>query len=81
MSDGLYKLIEEIKIGDFVIDAFNEIQEVLNIFKYNVDEELVELEFENDIKICCTKDHEFLTENRGWVKAIELSEDDDVAEI
>ncbi len=38
----------------------------------------IELTLENGKKIQCTADHEFLTTNRGWVKASELSEIDDI---
>lgn len=40
----------------------------------------VEVHFEND-KIIVTEDHEFYTTNRGWVKAIDLTEEDDIKEI
>ena len=48
---------------------------------YNIDEDIVELEFEDGRIIKCTKDHEILTNNRGWVKAIELTEEDSISEI
>ena len=36
------------------------------------------LEFEDGTSVTCTEDHEFYTTNRGWVKAKDLSEDDDI---
>ena len=42
---------------------------------------MVELEFENGKKISCTKDHEIYTENRDWVKADELTKEDNIQEI
>ena len=81
MSDGFYAPIEIIKIGELVIDAFGKEQKVLDRLEYDIDEEIIELEFENNIIIKCTKDHEFLTKNRGWVKAIDLDENDDICEI
>ena len=38
----------------------------------------IELVLENGEKILCTEDHLFLTRNRGWVKAIDLVETDDI---
>lgn len=81
MSDGSYCPIESISVGDMVFDAFGKIQEVENTIKYEIDEDILELEFENKIKIKCTKDHEFLTKNRGWVKAFDLNENDDVCDV
>lgn len=81
MSDGQYTPISLIEKGDKVIDAFGEEQIVYDTLEYDVDEELLELEFENGKIIRCTKDHKFLTHNRGWVEAQHLTEDDDVAEI
>jgi len=40
----------------------------------------VEVELENGDKIIVTEDHEFYTINRGWVKAIELNENDNIKE-
>lgn len=81
MSDGMFCPIESISKGDFIIDAFGVNRKVLNTFEYDVDEEILELEFENGVRIKCTKDHEFLTKNRGWVMAKDLDENDEVCEI
>ena len=40
--------------------------------------EKIELEFEDGTVIKCTTDHEFYTTNRGWVKAIDLDQTDDI---
>lgn len=40
--------------------------------------EKIELEFEDGHKVQCTKDHKFLTKNRGWVEAQDLTEEDDI---
>jgi hypothetical protein len=77
MSDGLQSPIEAVKIGDVVVDAYGNNQIVENTLTYDVDEELIELSFDDRRRITCTKDHEFLTK-RGWVKAIELDDDDEV---
>lgn len=81
MPDGIFSPIETIEIGDEVLDAYGDSRRVLNTMCYEIDEEIVELEFEDGIKITCTKDHEILTRNRGWVKAIDINEEDDVNDI
>ena len=81
MEDGLYAPIETIMKGDVVFDAYGNKQCVTDTMVYNVNEEIVELEFEDGRMIKCTKDHEILTTNRGWVKAIELTEEDNITEI
>ena len=40
--------------------------------------EKIELTLADGPTICCTSDHRFLTENRGWVKAKDLTEEDDI---
>ncbi len=81
LSNGLKVRIEDVKIGDKVGNYFSGEGEVSNTFNYDVDEEMVELEFENGKKISCTKDHEIYTSNRGWIKADELIENDNIQEL
>ena len=81
MSDGMYAPIETVHPGDEVIDAFGNNQHVINRFEYDIEEEVIELEFDNGKKITCTLDHEILTNNRGWVAAKDLTEYDDVVEV
>ena len=81
MQEGMFCPIESINIGNIVIDAFGEAKKVLDVLEYDIDEDIVELSFDNGKKITCTLDHEILTKNRGWVKANELNENDDVCEI
>jgi hypothetical protein len=78
MEDRTFKNIEDIKIGDKVLNYFFDSSNVENVFKYDVKEEIVELDFDNGQKIKCTKDHKFLTKNRGWVKADKLTEFDNI---
>ena len=40
--------------------------------------EKIELEFEDGTKIQCTSDHKFFTENRGWVEAKDLTDEDNI---
>lgn len=81
MSDGHYKAISLINIGDVIVDAFGNNEKVYDILEYNIDEEIIEMEFENGKVIRCTKDHKFLTKNREWVEAQFLNEDDDIIEV
>jgi len=80
MSSGLMKNICDIRIGDMVIDCEGRSQKVYDILVYEIEEEILELWF-GDIVIRCTKDHKFLTSNRGWVEAQYLTEKDDVLEV
>jgi len=81
MADGFFAPIETINMGDKVIDAFGKEQEVINTFEYDINEDIVELEFDNGKIVRCTTDHEILTINRGWVAAGELTDEDNISEI
>jgi len=81
MADGTYVSINSIKPGDRVIDAHGEAQDVLDVLVYDVDEELLELEFDDGVIVRCTKDHKFLTKNRGYVPAQDLTDNDDVVSV
>jgi hypothetical protein len=81
LSDGNYYPISHISIGDSVIDAFGQPQVVYDTLEYDVDEDIIELEFENGKIIRCTSDHKFLTSNRGWVEAGKLDDSDDIVEV
>jgi DNA polymerase-3 subunit alpha len=80
MSNSLMKSICDIKVGDEVIDCNGNTQEVYDTLTYYIDEEIMELWF-GDIAIRCTKDHKFMTNNRGWVEAQYLTEQDDILEV
>ena len=54
-----------------------ELKEVINYFD-NGEKNTMKLILENEREIICTPEHLFLTKNRGWVKAIDLEEDDDL---
>jgi intein/homing endonuclease len=45
---------------------------------HSLEKPKLELEFEDGSIIKCTTDHEFFTTNRGWVKAEDLEENDDI---
>jgi hypothetical protein len=81
MYDGSKKEIRNVKVGDIIIDHENNPQKVIDTLNYDIDEDILEIEFEDGRVVSCTSDHEFYTENRGWVKACCLNEDDDIREI
>lgn len=54
-----------------------ELKDVINFFD-NGEKNTIKLILENGREIICTPDHLFLTKNRGWVKAIDIEEDDDL---
>lgn len=81
MSDGLYNTLEGVKIGEKVLDAYGNEEFILDKFVYNINEDIIELEFEDGKIIRCTKDHKFLTTNRGFVEAQHLNDNDDIAEV
>lgn len=45
---------------------------------HSAEKQKIEIEFEDGSLVKCTEDHEFYTTNRGWVKAKDLTEDDDI---
>lgn len=71
--------ISKIDIGDRVISRSG-VGKVTNKFVYNINEEIVELEFENGVVIRCTKDHKILTDN-GYVEANKITYNDDITNI
>jgi len=83
------KKIKDIQPGDAVINY----DEKTKIFKEDIvikqhqnltkssSEKMYELEFDNGKIIKCTANHKFLTSNRGWVRADELLEEDDIISI
>jgi hypothetical protein len=81
LHNGDIKNIEDVLIGDTVLDHNSIPQLVEMTLNYDVDEEVIIIQFENGSQVKCTQDHEFYTENRGWVKAFDLNEFDDIREI
>jgi len=86
MSDGSKKRIDEIKVGEKIL-SYNldkkilETDEVIKVYENlqkSSQEEMHELEFDNGIKIQVTGNHKILTKNRGYIRADEINEKDDV---
>jgi hypothetical protein len=59
------------KTGDF------EWKKIKDYFS-NGKKDLIEIELENGKFIKCTPEHEIFTTNRGWVKAIDLNQEDEL---
>lgn len=81
MADGSQLPLSRIEIGDNVLSYdFNADEyvpkEVLNKYESDLDKQWIELEFDNGVKLKCTKDHKIFTKNRGWVEAQDLDEND-----
>lgn len=79
LKDGSTKLIEEVEVGDVLENYFNGATQVNKTWEYQVEEEIVELIFDNDTNIRCTKDHKIYTLTRGWVEADKLLESDEIS--
>ena len=84
MSDGFYKYIQDVKIGDKVFSGEGNIRDVNDVYCYEVDEEVVELELNDGRIIKCTLDHEIKIMRNGnelWEKAINITEHDEIVEL
>jgi DNA polymerase III alpha subunit len=75
------KRIEDVKVGDYVYARDGTVNEVVNKPEYEIDEEVVCIEFDDGSIIKCTKDHKFFTSNRGLVEAQYLTVDDDLIKV
>ena len=81
-----YVPIKDIKMGDKIINVdeqtgeFKE-DEVIDVYcnmPNSWSEKMYELSFDNGSTIKVTGNHKFLTKNRGWVRADELTQEDDI---
>lgn len=80
------KPIKDVTVEDMVLTYNEEKKE----FKYvnpsavienkTAEKDKLELEFEDGSTVQCTADHKFLTSNRGWVEAKDLTENDNVVD-
>jgi DNA polymerase III alpha subunit len=80
LSSGQYKPIEQIALGDIVI-SHDGSQNAVERLVQEKSHFLVTLKTDDGREITCTPDHLFFTENRGWVAADELTEEDDLRDI
>lgn len=65
------KLIKDVKIGDYVINRFGEFDKVVNTWKYDIEEELISIDYlygqGKKFPINVTKDHKILIMRNGIV--------------
>ena len=80
-TSGTTKSIEDFEIGDKVIAHDGSMQEVIDVLSFDRDEEIVHLEFDNGVKISCTKDHKFYSKTRGWIRADEINDEDEFDDV
>lgn len=59
------------------INSTQVISEIEEVYINDLEKEWIKLSFDDGTEINCTEDHKFYTANRGWVKAIELNNDDE----
>lgn len=77
------KKISEIKEGDMVL-SFNElnyefqVKPVNGVSERDYEGDIYEIELENGKTLKCTPNHKIYTINRGWIKAENITENDDV---
>lgn len=83
LADGSYTPISNVRFGTKIL-AFDEKQQELiqvkvteSIVRYK-GKKWIQLNFNNNKEIVCTRDHLFLTKNDGWIEAKELNIDDDI---
>jgi len=78
------KRIEDVTCNDSVLSYDGKYHNVLNTLDYDIDEEIIEIETDDGRKISCTKDHKIHIERYGdlmWVRADEITEDDEIFDI
>ena len=76
------KKIKDIVIGDTVINSNTKNMDIITnqvsqLHKRNFEDELYEIELENGKKLNITGNHKVYT-NKGWIKAEELQENDEI---
>ena len=82
--DGDQKEIQDVQIGDMVLSYDGKYHEVLDTLIYDAEEELYEIELDDGRIITCTDNHEIHVDRDGilvWVRADELTEEDDIFDI
>jgi len=85
MASGRQKAFRDVRPGEYVLSydeksKMFEAQEVTNFWNRGTKPTLT-LELEDGKTITCTPDHRFLTRNRGWVEAQNLTREDDIVDI
>ena len=78
------KNIKDIQIGDKVLSHDNKFHFVLNVFEYDIDEDILEIITEDNRKISCTLDHKIRVKRKNkykWIKAQDLFEEDEILDL
>lgn len=91
LSNGETKLIDEIIFGDIIISHDEKPHSVIETFKYDCKEQILDLDIKGNKNIQCTKDHkiyaikklDFMNGNRKpqWYEADKLEPGDYIAEL
>lgn len=82
-KDGV-KQIKDVKTDDYILtfdeksNKFLWTQPSFSGVTNSSHKKKMEIQFEDGIVIKCTEDHQFLTKNRGWVEAKDLTDCDDI---
>lgn len=76
-SQGKMVYIEDVNIGDIIINHKGEQDKVINKFEYDVDETIIRIRTQSGKEVSCTADHLILTPS-GWKKAEEFSGGDEI---
>lgn len=87
LANGEERVISEINVGDMILsyqEKTNNLQaakvEAILVQEISNNLDWFELTFDNGRTLSCTEDHPILTRNKGWVKACNLSKEDDILE-
>ena len=84
MSDGFYKNIQDVKTGDKVFSGDANIRNVDDVYCYEVNEDIIELELNDGRIIKCTLDHEIKIIRNGielWEEAKNITTEDEIVEL
>lgn len=65
--------IEELEVGEVILDGFGDTRKIENKFVYNISEELVEIKF-RDRTLVVTRDHKFYVVRDGVVMLLKVFE-------
>ena len=79
MSDGSYKLINDVKVGEYV-QTMDGDKKVLDTFEHDTST-FYELQFEDGSILKCTPSHKLMVLRDGknvWVEAVDLEESDEI---
>ena len=82
-TSGGAKRVEDVAVDDWVLSLQNSTQEWTEDICQGVEtrySECIQLAFNDGTTLTCTPDHWIMTDNRGWVEAGKLTEDDEITQ-